>query len=98
MVTGSKVMVVVLSRDGWDYIVWGVHVSFMIRISRSYLPRLRRVSFGFHAEDGATVMNPTSPSNIAELEIGSFLTLPWGGFQVNGHRGEEVGFTYVPLE
>jgi hypothetical protein len=88
-------MVVVLKKDGWNYIVWGVSVNFQIRVARTLVPRMRKVSFGFYPQDAIGVMDPTSPSNLGVFNIGSFETTPWGGFQVNGHVGEEVGFTYI---
>ena len=91
----ENIQTAVLSRDGWDYIVCNVAMGCLIRVERSYLPRLRRVTFGCNTEDGVNVMNPTSPSSIAELEITTLATIPWGGFQVFGLKGEQVPFVYV---
>ena len=98
MVSSSKVMSVAFDHDGWNYMAWGVNVSFEIRISPTFVPRMRRVSFGFYTESGESVKDPASPTNLAILDINSFRTLPWSGFQVNGHKGEEVGFTYIALQ
>ncbi|MCU0541241.1 MAG: hypothetical protein MUE44_03530 [Oscillatoriaceae cyanobacterium Prado104] len=92
----AQVKTVVFNRDGWNYIAWGINVSFMVKFDRSLLDKTRKVSFGFMGTDGAKA-DSSFGTGPAEIELSTVETLPWGGVQIEGAAGTQVTFTYVPL-